>query len=63
MPTFNLTIKLGNDAMQSGDDVARALRSVADCLANTYDSLTLPEDAGAIFDLNGNTVGRWEVAK
>lgn len=46
-----------------GGDVDGALRDVADRLANTYDSLILPDDAGTIHDLNGNRVGSWEVAK
>ncbi len=59
---FNLSIKLGNAAMQSGDDVAAALREVADNLSNRFDGLHLPEGSGRIFDENGNAVGTWEVS-
>lgn len=51
---FKLEIEIGNDAMQTTDDVADALRDVLLVLDNggTY---------GIIRDLNGNTVGRWEL--
>jgi hypothetical protein len=60
---FSLTIELGNDAMQSTTDVADALRAVADYIAGIGD---LPDgdwhlDAGSVRDMNGNTVGSWEV--
>lgn len=58
---FNISIKLGNDAMQSGDDVARALTILAGKLADSYDGLALPETDGVIYDANGNRVGTWEV--
>jgi hypothetical protein len=60
---FDLTITLGNAAMLSGDDVAAALRNVADTMANRYDGLTLPETytAAPILDLNGARVGSWAV--
>ncbi|HEX5426541.1 MAG TPA: hypothetical protein VFW94_23540 [Candidatus Acidoferrales bacterium] len=55
---FQLSITLGNDAMQTGEDVIRAL----------FDSLKgeahLPLGVGVggvLWDVNGNTVGRWEV--
>jgi hypothetical protein len=51
---FTLTIKLGNSAMQSGPDVAAALRDVAERIENGL------EARGAIRDANGNTVGHFE---
>lgn len=51
---FTLTIKLGNDAMQTRRDIADALRAVVDKL----ESGALD---GKIFDTNGNKVGSWEV--
>lgn len=51
---FKLTIRLGNDAMQAGPDVAQALREVADRIENDL------EARGNIRDLNGNTVGSFE---
>ena len=53
MATFTLTIQLGNAAMETSDDVAEALRRVADKMErNGFD--------GRIVDLNGNTVGKYE---
>lgn len=52
METFNLTIKLGNDAMQTPMDVARALRELADRMEDRA------EFDVAIYDDNGNRVGR-----
>lgn len=50
---FTLEIRLGSDAMQSGPDVAAALRKVADRIENGL------EARGKIVDLNGNTVGEY----
>jgi hypothetical protein len=50
---FSLEIELGNDSMQSGPDVAAALRKVADRIENDL------EARGIIRDENGNTVGRF----
>jgi len=57
---FVLWIELGNDAMQSPADVARALRAVADKLApaNWERASQLSSRIG---DDNGNKVGEWEV--
>ena len=51
--SFKLEIELGNDSMQSGPDVARALRQVAIRIENNL------EARGAIVDANGNTVGHY----
>jgi hypothetical protein len=48
---FNVDLKLGNAAMQSGPDVARVLREIADRIENDY------EARGTVRDENGNTVG------
>ena len=53
MEKFKCEIELGNDAMQSNEQIARALLDVADALLST--------DIGNIRDENGNTVGSWEV--
>jgi hypothetical protein len=50
---FDLHIDLGNDGMQSGVDVAAALRTVADKIEHDL------EARGVIVDANGNTVGRY----
>ena len=50
---FRLQIEMGNDAMQSRDDVALALKQLA--RRTDFDR----NDAGKIRDANGNTVGEW----
>lgn len=51
--TFVLSIKLGNDAMQTRDDVAAALRAAADSMQSNIDL------DGRIRDDNGSGVGWW----
>jgi hypothetical protein len=64
--TFTLKIELGNDAMQTYDDIAAALRKVAARL-NSGGNTVIDEDAdlaitgGRIKDVNGNTVGEWSL--
>jgi len=48
---FRLEITLGNAAMESNDDVARALKKLAVSVTNGGE--------GKIRDTNGNTVGEW----
>lgn len=55
---FTLEIELGNDAMQNGTDVIKAIR---DSLKGE-ESLPLDEGtAGRLWDENGNLVGSWKV--
>ncbi|HET6329215.1 MAG TPA: hypothetical protein VFF76_00370 [Holophagaceae bacterium] len=54
MERFKLSITLGNDAMQTSDDIATALERVAEHMRNG-------SDGGAIHDENGNAVGHFEV--
>jgi hypothetical protein len=56
---FTLEIHLGNEAMQTPQDVAEKLDQLAD-LFNGFGSLLFEGDR-AILDRNGQTVGRWEV--
>ena len=53
MKKFKLEIEMGNDAMQSGFDVAQALK------LEVIPRLTDGYLAGVIFDINGNKVGGW----
>ena len=55
MKKFKLEIQLGNDVMQTMDDIAGALERVA--VGNIHNG----SDTGRIFDDNGNTVGTWSV--
>ena len=52
---FNLKIEMGNDAMQTPEDVADALETVAAKMKNSGSR------SGPIFDLNGNKVGTYEL--
>ena len=54
--TFALTIELGNEEMQTSEDVAAALlRVAATCQMQGMDG------PHVIRDINGNTVGSWAV--
>lgn len=49
---FTLSIKMGNDAMQTGEDVAGALRDAANYIEQR-------DQGSLIIDANGNTVGNF----
>ncbi len=53
MKKFELEIELGNDAMKTRFDVAKALSEVARRLRTTG------RNYQAIMDRNGNKVGKW----
>lgn len=57
MDEFTLNIKLGNDAMQTPEDIAEALRKVANALDDGF----LSTSNHGILDVNGNTVGEWKL--
>jgi hypothetical protein len=52
---FTLAIRLGNDAMTTRHDIARAMRELATALSNELADV----DSGSILDDNGNTTGRF----
>jgi hypothetical protein len=63
---FTLTIELGNDAMQTAEDVGFALQARAVELINlgaaSMATLSPGGDHSRIIrDFNGNPVGKWEV--
>jgi len=58
---FTLDITLGNEAMQTAEDIATALAKLGEQLA-TFDESNWPGTEGIIRDENGNTVGTWQVA-
>ena len=63
MPQFILKINLGNDMMQSGYNVAECLKRVSKDIGE-YQYLLNPEFKGTtknIKDLDGNTVGSWQI--
>ena len=53
---FNLTIKLGNDAMTEYSDISEAVLKVADKLSKGNEN-------GLVFDKNGNTVGEFSITR
>lgn len=63
---FALEITLGNDAMQTGEDVARRLEVTAAKIRANYGIDYIDEWnglGGYVMDANGNTVGKWTVAE
>ena len=67
---FTLKIELGNAAMLTGDDLAAALRKVADKVENesthsqNYDGENqIDEMEGRVYDENGNKVGTWTIVE
>jgi hypothetical protein len=59
---FKLEIELGNDAMQTFDDVLEALQESHSSLADGSEPFIVG-DYDLLRDVNGNTVGKWEVTK
>ena len=56
---FTLEIEMGNDAMQSYADIAVAVNRIfTDFRRRTED---VEDDAGRIYDYNGNKVGTWSI--
>lgn len=61
-PLFVLRIELGNDAMATGTDVGRALVLLGQKFVAEYrEFVPDKEESGKIPDINGNTVGAWEI--
>lgn len=64
---LKIEIELGNDEMQRWSEVRAAIHAALAPakLAQNASSLTRPyrNDAGHIFDVNGNTVGDWRVSE
>lgn len=54
---FTLEIELGNDAMQSAEDVFDAIASFGDTNPTPFSG----GESHIIRDRNGNKVGKWEV--
>jgi hypothetical protein len=55
---FALSIKIGNDAMQTWEHVSWALDAVARQIRESCEDQVNPE-ASVIMDADGNIVGRW----
>jgi len=61
MPQFVLRIKLGNDAMQTPYDIQEALKRVSKRIYDADFNLDDMRSGCTIMDLNGNTVGSWQI--
>ena len=61
MAQFILRIKLGNEAMQTPNDIARALNDVADRVECTTIRQLKNSGSLKVMDLNGNSVGSWQI--
>lgn len=57
---FKLEIELGNEEMQDVFHISEALEGVICDLPETE---TLEPTRGSIMDINGNTVGHWEIVE
>ena len=58
MNEFALQIRMGNEAMQTPEDVAASLRDIANRL-----DWGMYRRSGEILDMNGNKVGEWKFIK
>ncbi len=58
---FRVRIDMGNDAMQSPQDVAHALRQIAKDIDPYTDWRSF--DSERVRDINGNAVGSWKIDK
>jgi hypothetical protein len=61
---FTVEIKLGNDAMQTYDDIRFVLARLHKALENMSGyTPRLSDDGGKLADINGATVGEWTVSE
>lgn len=58
---FTLTIELGNDLMQTSEDIGAALVRYGRKFIEGADGIDV-RDSGKVQDINGNTVGEWTVS-
>lgn len=59
---FTLEIEFGNDAMQTKADLSAVLTELAARIPRSIVGRIGSGDYGSIRDINGNTVGKWEVS-
>lgn len=60
MAQFTMTIEMGNAAMQTPADIARATRLIFGDFARQTEVCT-DGNSGRIYDANGNKVGTWSL--
>ena len=58
MSQFILKITLGNEAVQTGYDIAMILKALSKKIDTIHD---MKGEYGKLMDLNGNSVGSWVV--
>ena len=56
---FTLDIQMGNDAMQTYADIAAAVQRIFSDFARQHKNVE--DNAGRIYDANGNKVGTWSI--
>jgi hypothetical protein len=56
---FTLEIEMGNEAMLSYADIASSVRRIFSAFARTHEEVE--DNAGRIYDANGNKVGHWSI--
>lgn len=59
--TLNITMDLDNMAFEDPSEVPRILRALANDLQHAGYAAIVNADTGTLTDVNGNTVGSWEV--
>ena len=62
MNTFTLTLNLGNEAMQTAEDISNALTRAAGWIEDYAAREVEHGGSMSLKDQNGNTVGMWTVA-
>lgn len=58
---FVLEIELGNAAMERWEDIGAAVKETGERILRVYSGDPDRRDSGKIRDLNGNTVGKFEM--
>jgi hypothetical protein len=65
---FRLEIELGNDARQTYADISGSVQRILGSVQRIFSDFArrgkeATDDAGGIYDANGNKVGFWEVSE
>ncbi len=63
MAKLKLEIELGNEAMQTYEDLSQVLGDLARYYMIDHDTIPEVPDAGRLKDRNGNKVGEWEIVE
>lgn len=63
MKRFTIEIEMENDAMRTSTDLICALKEVIAQIRETNKANLRPVHSRRIFDINGNTVGSWNISE